>query len=199
MKIAVTSSGPTLDSNVEQRFGRCPYFLIIDPDTFEFGPIQNPNVSLGGGAGPQSAQLMADNGVSVVLTGNCGPNAFQTFGAAGIQVITGVSGPVTQAVEKYKTGAFVHSSGPSVQSHFGMGGGGRGMGGGGRGMGRGQGMGMGGGAGNAGVFSRPEGTPAPANRPASRKEEIAQLKEVADSLRRQVQDIEAKIRDLDEK
>lgn len=206
MKIAVTSSGPTLDDMVEQRFGRCPYFLIIDPDTLEYKPIQNPNVSLGGGAGPQSAQLMANEGVSAVLTGNCGPNAFQTFGAAGIKVITGVGGPVRQAVEQYKTGALAHSSEPSVQSHFGMGGGGmgrgmgmgggRGMGGGmGGGMGRGMGMGRGGGMGG---FSQPADIPPVDDGPASKKDELARLKEAADSLRRQVQEIEAKIKDMDE-
>ena len=98
MKIAVTSTGPTLDDAVEMRFGRCAYFLIIDPDTMEFEALPNPNISLGGGAGIQSAQLMADKGVAIVLTGNCGPNAFQTFGAAGIQVITAVNGQVRQAV-----------------------------------------------------------------------------------------------------
>ncbi|MDP8255800.1 MAG: NifB/NifX family molybdenum-iron cluster-binding protein, partial [Candidatus Alcyoniella australis] len=126
MKIAVTSTGPTLDDTIETRFGRCSYFLIIDPDTLEFKSIQNPNIALGGGAGIQSAQLMSNEDVSIVLTGNCGPNAFQTFGAAGIQVITGVSGQVRQAVEQYKSGTLSSASAPNVQSHFGMGMGGAG-------------------------------------------------------------------------
>jgi len=180
MKIAVTSTGPSLDDNVEARFGRCPYFLIIDTDTMRYEAIENPNIALGGGAGIQSAQLMSEKGVTVVLTGNCGPNAFNVFGQAGVQVIVGVSGPVRSAVEQFKTGAFSSASGPNVASHFGtsatpagpeptgqpmtgpvgqgggMGlgmGGGRGMGrgmGGGRGMGKGRGGGMGRGMGRGG-------------------------------------------------
>jgi len=167
MNIAVTSTGPTLDDTVEARFGRCAYFLIIDMDTMRCEPIENPNIALGGGAGIQSAQLMSEKGVTTVLTGNCGPNAFNVFGQAGIQVIVGVSGPVRNAVEQFKSGTFSSSSGPNVTSHFGMntapanpapggqpmtgpigqgGGMGFGMGGGrgmGRGMGRGGGMGKG--------------------------------------------------------
>ena len=130
MKIAVSSTGATLDDTVESRFGRCPYFLIIDPDTMALEALPNPNISRGGGAGIQSAQLIADRDVSVILTGNCGPNAFQTFGAAGIQVITGVGGIVRQAVEQYKSGALTPSKTPNVQNHSGMGGGGMGRGGG---------------------------------------------------------------------
>jgi predicted Fe-Mo cluster-binding NifX family protein/ferredoxin len=171
MKIAVTSTGPTFDDNVEARFGRCPYFLIIDTDTTQLEAIENPNMALGGGAGIQSAQLMSEKGVIAVLTGNCGPNAFNVFGQAGIQVIVGVNGPVRNAVEQFKTGAFSSASQPNVASHFGMntspadptptgqpttstlgqgGGMGLGMGGGrgmGRGMGGGRGMGRGGGMG----------------------------------------------------
>ena len=80
MKIAVTSTGPGLDDNVEARFGRCPYFLIIDIDTMQLEAIENPNTALGGGAGIQSAQLMSEKGVTTVLTGNRGPNAFNVFG-----------------------------------------------------------------------------------------------------------------------
>ena len=120
MKIAVTSTGPTLDDPVEARFGRCPYFLIIEPDTLELEPIPNPNISLGGGAGIQSAQLMASKGVSVVLTGNCGPNAFRVLTAAGIKVITGVSGIVEKAVEHYRSGKYTSAGMPSVSDHFGM-------------------------------------------------------------------------------
>ena len=136
MKIAISSTGPTLDEQVEMRFGRCAYFLIVNPQNMEFEAVENPNIAAGGGAGIQSAQLLADKDVTVILTGNCGPNAFSTFGAAGIQVITGVSGNVRNAVEQYKTGTLKPTDAPNVQSHFGMGGG-MGMGkGGGRGMGR---------------------------------------------------------------
>jgi predicted Fe-Mo cluster-binding NifX family protein/ferredoxin len=169
MKIAVTSTGPSLDDSVEARFGRCAYFLIIDTDTMQYEAIENPNIALGGGAGIQSAQLMSEKGVITVLTGNCGPNAFNVFGQAGIQVIVGVSGVVRDAVEQFKTGAFSSASGPNVASHFGMnaatsgptaanqsitGPMGQGQGavmdlgmGGGRGMGRGKGRGMGRGGG----------------------------------------------------
>jgi predicted Fe-Mo cluster-binding NifX family protein/ferredoxin len=120
MKIAVTSTGPALDDSVEARFGRCAYFLIVDTETLECEPIENPNIALGGGAGIQSAQLMSEKGVTAVLTGNCGPNAFNVFGQAGIKVIVGVSGPVRNAVEQFKRGAFSSAAGPNVSSHFGV-------------------------------------------------------------------------------
>ncbi|MBL7186443.1 MAG: 4Fe-4S binding protein [Phycisphaerae bacterium] len=120
MKIAVTSTGPTLDDNVEARFGRCVYFLIVDTDTMEYEAIENPNIALGGGAGIQSAQLMSEKGVMAVLTGNCGPNAFNVFGQTGIQVVVGVRGQVRSAVEQFKAGAFSSASEPNVGSHFGM-------------------------------------------------------------------------------
>ena len=120
MKIAVTATGPTLDDQVEARFGRAPYFLVVDPETWELEALENPNIALGGGAGIQSAQLLAEKEVQAILTGNCGPNAFQTFGAAGIQVIVGLSGPVRQAVEQYQAGTLNEASGPSVESKFGV-------------------------------------------------------------------------------
>ena len=155
MKIAVSSTGQTLDSTVEARFGRCPYFLIVNPATMEFEAIINANAELRGGAGIQSAQLVAEKGATVVLTGSCGPNAFQVFEQAAIQVVTGVTGSVSQAVHQFTAGSL--KSIPSAQAppRFsgragrGMGGGGRGMGGRGRGMGGG-GRGMRGGGGRYG-------------------------------------------------
>jgi predicted Fe-Mo cluster-binding NifX family protein len=120
MKIAATSTGPTLEDEIGARFGRCAYFLIVDPDTMEFEAIPNPNLSIGEGAGSKSAQLLADKGVPVVLTGNCGPKAFQTFEAAGITVMTGIMGKVRFAVQRFKEGTLSYSTGSSVQSHFGM-------------------------------------------------------------------------------
>jgi predicted Fe-Mo cluster-binding NifX family protein len=96
MKIAVTATGPTLEDSVDPRFGRCAFFLVVDTDTMELAPIENPNIALGGGAGIQSATAMSEHGVSAVLTGNCGPNAYQTLAAAGIDVIVGCSGQVAE-------------------------------------------------------------------------------------------------------
>lgn len=207
MKIAVTSTGPTLDDNVEARFGRCPYFLIIDTDTLEIEPIQNPNISLGGGAGIQSAQMMAEKGVSSVLTGNCGPNAFRVFGAAGINVVTGVTGRVRTAVEQFKAGSLSQASEPNVQSHYGMGTGGGGMGrgmgmGGGRGMGRGMGMvggmGMGGGRGMGRGIGMGGGMGMGGGIPPA-KENIDDLKIEASNLRKQLEAIEARLGELEKK
>ncbi|MBU0611274.1 MAG: NifB/NifX family molybdenum-iron cluster-binding protein [Armatimonadetes bacterium] len=162
MRIAITARGPTLDADVDPRFGRCAYFLIIDPGTMEFEAIENPNAGLGGGAGIQSAQLMATRDVKFVLTGSCGPNAHDTLSAVGIGVIPGCSGAAREAVERFKAGQLNTASEPNVASHSGMaeassplagpvgpaGGAGMGRGpGGGRGMGRGMGKGMGRGGG----------------------------------------------------
>lgn len=121
MRIAITSAGPTLDDQVEARFGRCAWFLVVDTESMHFKAIENANIALGVGAGVQSAQLMADEGVQAVLTGNCGPNAFQVFGVVGIEVIVGVSGSVRDAVAQYKRGALRPASEANVASHFGMG------------------------------------------------------------------------------
>jgi len=216
MKIAVTATGPSLDDQVEARFGRTPYYLFIDSETMEFEAIQNPNVAAGGGAGIQSAQLMSDHDVKYVLTGNCGPNASQVFGAAGIQVIVGVAGIIRQAVEQFKAGTFVASSQPNVESHFGVGsnqsissgrgmgmGGGRGMG---QGMGGGRGMGMGGGRGQGmgsgrgmGMGVGQTGFPGVASQPVEQvKDETNALKEEARILEKQLQDVKSRIDQLQE-
>ena len=120
MKIAITSEGRTLDSAVDPRFGRCGYFLIIDTDTDKVEALQNPGTQQTGGAGIQAGQLMASKGVEVVLTGNMGPNAFQVIQSAGIKVVTGVSGKISEALQAYKDGKLLPAENPSVGSKFGV-------------------------------------------------------------------------------
>lgn len=120
MKICISSQGKDLNSMVDARFGRCEYFIIVDTDTFQFETIKNPNIDSSGGAGIQSGQLIAEKQVKAVITGNVGPNAFQTLQAAKIDVITGVSGSIKEAVEKFKKGELKPNQGPSVGSKFGM-------------------------------------------------------------------------------
>lgn len=120
MKICVTSQGDNLDSQVDPRFGRCNYFIFVDPDTLEFEAVQNPNTGAMGGAGVQSGQFVASKGVKMVITGNLGPNAFQALRSAEIEMLTGASGSVKQAIEDYKAGKLQAGQGPSVNSKFGM-------------------------------------------------------------------------------
>lgn len=150
MKIAVTAMTPDLEGTVDPRFGRCPYLLFVDTDTLEFEAVENPFIEASGGAGIQAGQLVASKGVKAVLTGSCGPNAYQTLTAAGIEVVTGVSGPIRAAVKAFSAGSGPRAAqGPDVPAHYGTeGGSGQGMGpeggmGMGRGMGRGMGQGMG--------------------------------------------------------
>jgi len=123
MKICITSQGNTLESQVDPRFGRCAYFIIVDPDTMAFEAIDNASAGSTGGAGIQSGQLVNEKGVTVLLTGNVGPNAFQTLNAAKIEIITGISGLVKDVINKYKNGELKSREEPTVDSHFGMKGG----------------------------------------------------------------------------
>lgn len=225
MKIAISASNAELSSQVDPRFGRCPYFLFVDPETMKFEAVENPNISSTSGAGIQSAQFLAEKGATALLTGSCGPNAFQTLQAAGIEVIIGVSGSVQQAVEQYKSGQFQPTAQSNVPPHFGMGMGGSsgmgpgmgrgmgGMGGGfGRGMGRGQGGGMGGGMGRGlgrgmgpgmgyGPSPQTPGMP-PSSPPPSQlspEQEIQYLKQQADLLRQQTEQIMKRIEELEKK
>lgn len=121
MKICVSATANSLDAQVDPRFGRCPYFVIVDSETLQFEAI--PNVASGAmsGAGIQAAQTMASKGVKVLITGNVGPNAFQALAAAGIKVVVGAFGTVRQVVEKYKRGELRETGSPTVSGHFGMG------------------------------------------------------------------------------
>jgi predicted Fe-Mo cluster-binding NifX family protein len=154
MKLAVSSQGKNIESPVDPRFGRCAYFLIVETDDLRFEAVDNENRSLGGGAGIQSAQLVASKGAKVILTGFCGPNAVRTLSAAGIELYVVQRGTVKEAVEKYIKGELKPSEEANVADHFGLGRAGsradtQTMGFGGRvmGMGRGMGLGRGGGRG----------------------------------------------------
>jgi len=126
MKIAVSAMQASLDADIDPRFGRCRYFLIIDPETMQFEAVENVSGMASGGAGIVTAQMVAGRGVEAVLTGNCGPNAFQVLSTAGVKVVTGVSGKVQDAVDSYKAGKLKASCQPNVAGHFGLGHGGGG-------------------------------------------------------------------------
>jgi predicted Fe-Mo cluster-binding NifX family protein len=204
MRIAISATGPTLDDEVDPRFGRCQHFIVADPETMEFEAIDNSSAMAAGGAGIATAQMIAEKGAGAVLTGNCGPNAYQVLSSSGIQIITGVSGKIKDVIEDYRSGKFPASAQANVPDHFGMGGGsstGRGMGGGmGRGMGGGMGRGMGGGMGQGmgmGTGVMPPGGSAP--QPQGPEQELEILKAQAQVLAEQLADIQQRIKGLEKK
>lgn len=119
MKIAVTSKGTNLDSEVDPRFGRAAYILIVDPETLEFEALDNKeNVNALKGAGIQAARMVSDKGTDVLLTGFCGPNAFKAMKAANIGVANNASGSVRDAVKAYLDGKLPLSDEANVEGHW---------------------------------------------------------------------------------
>ena len=123
MKIAISSMGKKIDSEIDPRFGRCHYFLVVDTDTMDFDSHSNKDSAAMGGAGIQAAQFVSELGAEAVLTGNVGPNAFGTLNAAGISIFTGIAGKAGNAIEKYNKGELNETKSSTVGGHFGMGGG----------------------------------------------------------------------------
>jgi predicted Fe-Mo cluster-binding NifX family protein len=105
-KIAVTSEGPTLDDQVDPRFGRAAGFVLVDLDTMQTEYIDNGRSQvMAQGAGIQAAQIIAKAGAAWVLTGYVGPKAFQVLAAAGVKVGQNLEElTVRQAVERFKNG-----------------------------------------------------------------------------------------------
>jgi predicted Fe-Mo cluster-binding NifX family protein len=121
MKICVSAVASNLEAQLDPRFGRCLYLVIVDSETMHFEAIPNMAAGSTGGAGIQTAQTIADKGVKVVITGNVGPNAFGALSAAGIEILTGSSGTVREVVEKFKKGELQRTGAPTVGGHFGEG------------------------------------------------------------------------------
>ncbi len=134
MKVAISSTGKELNAPLDPRFGRCPYFVIVETEDMTFEVIANEAGDSGGGAGIQAARQVAAKKVGAVITGNCGPNAARTLDAAGIRLYSGQAGTVREVVELFKQGAMTSTSDANAPPHAGTGG---------KGMGSGRGMGMG--------------------------------------------------------
>ena len=119
MLIAVSATGPTSEDTTDSAFGRCPFFVFVDPDTMAFEGVRNAGAQAVGGAGTQSAQAVAAKGAHVVVTGNVGPNAMRVLQAAGIAVFTGCHGTVRQAIKEHASGQLTQTSTPTARGHEG--------------------------------------------------------------------------------
>lgn len=160
MKIAVSSTGQSLQDSLDPRFGRCAGFVIYDSDSRTSSFLSNSQQqNLPGGAGIQTAKMVANAGADILITGQIGPKAMEALAQTQIQVFSSSAGTVQEAIDAWQRNQLQSISNATGQpgSGMGMGGGGgkrgrgpdqggRGMGGGARGRGPGQGgQGLGGG------------------------------------------------------
>jgi len=194
LKVAVSATGTDLEAQVDPRFGRCQYLVIVDTDTMEFEVTMNSSASAMSGAGIQTAQTVADKGVQAVITGNVGPNAYQVLSSAGVRIFIGAFGTVREAIESFKNGQLREATTPGPAGK-GMGPG-MGMGG---GMGRGRRMGMGRGMWGAQMMPFPQVTMSGSSMPPppiSREQEISLLEGQMRELQRQLEQISRKLEEL---
>ncbi|NQT21999.1 MAG: NifB/NifX family molybdenum-iron cluster-binding protein [Candidatus Omnitrophica bacterium] len=119
MKLAITSKGNNLESEVDPRFGRAAYLIIVDSETLEFMPLDNSEGRNAlKGAGIQAATMINDYKAEVLLTGHCGPNAFKTCAAAGIKVVNNVSGTIQNAIKDFNEDKFTYADNADTKGHL---------------------------------------------------------------------------------
>jgi len=103
MKIAVSSTGKSIESNVADIFARCPYFIIAEIENEKIQKvetIENKSANQAGQAGISVAQLMTEKNVKAVITGNVGPRAFDVLRQFDIEIYQG-KGKVKEVIEKF--------------------------------------------------------------------------------------------------
>lgn len=119
MKVAVTSQGKELANEVDPRFGRAKWFLVVDTETGESEPYDNAlNLNAAQGAGIQTAKNIADWGAEAVVTGNVGPNAFKTLQAANIKIFLTDKSTVQDAIDAFKAGDLKEVDRANVEGHW---------------------------------------------------------------------------------
>lgn len=107
MKIAVMSTGPTLDDPVSTEFDRSKFLLIIDFDTLQCEAMISPVVKDNGRAAGEllAQQLLAAN-VSMVLASHIDLKVLKSFlrslQGRGVQIVDGMSGSVRNAIRQFK-------------------------------------------------------------------------------------------------
>ena len=126
MKIAISSSGDRQESQIDFRFGRCPFFAVVEAEGGEiksFRVVRNEAASMGGGAGISAAQTVANERPDAVITVNMGPRAFDVLSRLGIKIYRG-SGTVESAVKDLLEGklqTLESASGPMNAGRHGKG------------------------------------------------------------------------------
>ena len=119
MKVVITSQGIDLTAPVDTRFGRAKHFICIDTETLEFEAVDNSqNLNAAQGAGIQAGKNVVSLNAEAVITGHVGPKAFATLSSAEIDIFTGATGSVSDALEQFKAGKLEKCNSADVDGHW---------------------------------------------------------------------------------
>ena len=118
MKVAISSKGTELNSQVDVRFGRGEYFVIIDGDNVT--SMENQAKFAQHGAGGEVVRLLSNENIDVILTGEVGPNAGIALDSFEIKAFRGISGTVEETYNKWKNGELEEVKGATTDSHNGL-------------------------------------------------------------------------------
>ena len=119
MKVAVTSQGNDMSSEIDLRFGRAKWIIVVDTETGDFQAHDNQlNLNAMQGAGIQTGRNVAELGVEAVITGNVGPKAFTTLTAGKVKICLAKQQTVQQAVDSFKSGELKEVNQANVEGHW---------------------------------------------------------------------------------
>lgn len=119
MKIAISADKPDETAIMDTRFGRAPWFVIWDSESKTYTSLANKqNLEAAQGAGIQSAQNVAEAGVSAVICGHTGPKAWSLLSRAGIDIYNTKSAPVSEIVQQFEQGLLKKADNADVEGHW---------------------------------------------------------------------------------
>lgn len=101
MNIAITSTGNDLGAAMDLRFGRAAKFIIYDTDQTSFEVINNAHIDADQGAGLKAAETIVNAGAKILVTGDCGPKAFNALKQAGITIYSCKNKSVQNAIDLF--------------------------------------------------------------------------------------------------
>lgn len=113
-KIAICSAGSSPSSMVDERFGRCAYFMIWDPETKEYTSMANTGTESAHGAGTGAVQELLENKIGVILSQRMGPKAFAALKQTDVKIFSDTTGKtVEEALKSYQNGELKELLSPS--------------------------------------------------------------------------------------
>ncbi len=119
MKIAFTTAGDSLVAPLDPRFGRAPGFLIYNDETGRLKSVNNEqNLNAAQGAGIQAALLICNQDIDCLITGHCGPKAFETLTAAKIKVYLSKAETLEEAYQQFKAGELTEAEVANAEAHW---------------------------------------------------------------------------------